>query len=669
MRLLLMPAALAAACALHAQRVNKPFDKEHFPDAPALKEALAALRTGRALFEEGGCRLPDAFRAYEKALAFNPDNADLNLRMGLCLLNGRQPHRSLPYFQAAYELDPATPRIHFLLGMGYHLNAEWDKATEEYRAHKASLHGMPDQELQYNTADQRIAECRNGKSLQGHPVNAQLSQLGPAVNSEAADYGVTITPDDAQLFFTSRRSGSTGGKMNKATGEPFEDIYRSIRTPQGWSSAEPCAVPLNSDINDACVGLFQDGATLIVFRDRKGTGDLFLSRNVGGSWTEPLPLPPSINSSANETSAWVSPDGKLLYFVSDREGGLGGQDIWMSRWVADEQTWGEPENLGPTVNSKEDEDGVFLEPDGHTMYFSSRGHLNMGGFDVFRSTMVGKRWGKPVNMGWPVNSPEDELFFVLTANGSTGYLSSVRPNGLGEDDLYRVDLLPEAERMETASMAGAALPDNTPGGATVLLKGHVKSKDQPAGTEARIELTELRDTRRVASVGCDPATGAFLLVAPGARNYAVHVRRPGHLFHSAQIFLPDGAASLERTMDATLQPLAPGASEVMWNIFFEPGQTMPTPASLGELGQLLRLLNEHPGLRLEVGGFADAGGAPTGPVQGDLARAQAVVDHLVNNGVAANRLMAKGLASSKRPVPSGPAGDAHRAGLIRITVL
>lgn len=650
LRTLLSLALLSFCPFLYAQsanRTNTPFEKDHIRDGESLKAALAAMKKGDAFFQDGGTHFTQALEEYEKAYALNPDNADLNLKMGLCHLNGRYHHRSLPYFQAAYELDNRIPRIHFLLGMGYHLNARWDEAIAEYQLHRSVINRVPDPELLYNTADRRIAECQNGKSLQAKPVNGQVTNMGPVINSEVADYGVLMSPDGSRMTFTSRRSNSTGGKINKATNEFFEDIYASTRTETGWTDPAPTAAPVNSDINDASVGLYNDGKTMIIYRDEKGTGDLFESTLEGGTWSEPKSLGEAINSPANETSAWPSADGKQLFFVSDREGGLGGQDIWISRWDATTSAWGEAENPGPTVNTFEDEDGVFLHPDGQTLYFSSKGHSCMGGFDVFKSSLVDGRWSKPVNLGWPVNSPDDDLFFVLTANGRTGHFSSVRPNGMGEDDLYRVDFLPEPEQHETAGMTGAGITGTGEGINTIILRGKVMNLKMLAGMEATIELLDLGDGHIVLSFASDPNTGEYMAVVPGGRNYAMHVQANGFLLHSENISTVTGGGTMEKSMDIGLQSIETGTHEVMRNIFFERDQATLNPSSLGELGQLLTLLRENPNVRLEIGGHTDSDGSEDHNDELSTKRAYAVVDHLVNNGIPAERLEAKGYGATQ----------------------
>lgn len=659
----LLSLALLSLCPLlqaqSAARTNKPFDKEHFDDSEGLKSALAALKKGDGFFQSGGTHFTQALEEYEKAHAFNPDNAELNLKMGLCHLNGRFHHRSLSFFQAAYSLDNNIPRIHFLLGMGHHLNAHWDEAIAEYQLHRSSLSRMPDAEPLYNTADRRIAECQNGRSLQAKPVNGQVSNMGPGVNSEVADYGVLMSPDGKHMSFTSRRSNSTGGKINRATNEYFEDIYGSTLTGTGWTAPVPLEAPVNTEINDASVGLYNDGKTMIIYRDDKGVGDLFESTREGETWSQPRALGEAINSPANETSAWPSADGKQLFFVSDREGGLGGQDIWISRWDATANTWGEAENPGPVVNTIEDEDGVFLSTDGQTLYFSSRGHTSMGGYDVFKSTLVDGRWSKPANLGWPVNSPDDDLFFVLTSNGNTGHFSSVRPNGLGEDDLYRVDFLPEAKPEETAAMMGSGKPENSNSANTVTLRGKVMDLKMLAGMEATIELLDLNDGRVVLTFTSDAKTGEYMAVVPGGRSYAMHVQANGYLLHSENISVEMETQALDLSVNIDLQPMESGTHEVMRNIFFERDQAALNPASLGELGQLLALLRDNPTVRLEISGHTDSDGSEDHNAELSTKRANAVVDHLVNNGIPAERLVAKGYGAEQPLAPNDT--DEHKA--------
>lgn len=637
---------------------DKPFDKDHFSDEQGLRTALAALKQGDAAFRQGGMSFSVAIAAYDRAYAFNPDNLDLNLKLGLCHLNGPQREQALPFFRKVLAIDPETPRIHFYLAYSYQLNAQWDEAIAEFQTQRSITTVTPDPDRMYNMADKHIAECKYGKGLMAKPTGAEVKPLGDGINSTEADYGVLVSADGKQLFFTSRRSTGTGGKVNKTTNEYFEDVYACTATATGWSLPAPLTAPLNSPLNDASVGVFDGGQKLLIYRDAKGAGDIFESVCTNGTWSEPKPFGPNVNSTANETSAWFSADRHWLYFVSDREGGLGGQDIWRSAWVEATKDWGPAENLGPVVNTMYDEDGVFVPGDGNTIYFSSRGLSSMGGYDVFKSTCTKGTWSRPENLGWPINSPDDDQFFTLSADGRTGYLSSSRSGGLGDDDIYRVDLAPRPKVDETALLASAGngLPTVDPAEQQQLtLKGFVKNLKPMPGSDTYVRLMDLHDTSFTAQVAADPATGAFTATVPKGHDYALVVRAGDRLIHTEHISAEAAGAPL----DIALQPIESGHQEVLRNVFFAKDKSELDPTSRVELEQLVTWLRDNPALRVEVSGHTDDQVGAVDNQELSTARAKAVVDLLVSRGIAAERLEAKGYAGTRPLVPNDT--EEHRA--------
>lgn len=658
------PTALLIAAVLVASSAMSQTDPE------AMRRARESIKKADGLFDQGGAYFPQALKLYEEAITVMPEDAVLNLKVGLCHLNGRFHHRALPFFQKAATLDPSLPRVHFLLGYAYQTNAEWDKAIAAFEKHKELSRGTMDPVDTYNQYDKHITECKYGRSFSAAPVRAMVTNAGPRINSEVADYGVLISADGEQMMFTSRRSNTTGGRMNKATDEYFEDVYSCDLVNGEWTEPKPMAPPVNTNGNDASVGLYNDGRTLVIYRDERGTGDLYESRRKGYTWSVPEPMGPHVNTKAHESSAWYSFDRKWLYFVSDREGGMGGQDIWRSPWSEDQQDWGEPENLGPMVNTIHDEDGIFVHPDGRTIYFSSKGHTSMGGYDVFRSELKGDQWTKATNLGWPVNGPDDDLYFVLTADGRTGYFSSVRSGGLGEDDIYRVDFLPEPAASDLVSAGGGApLPEGAGLASTVMIKGHVKDLRMLAGMEAEIDLLDLEDAKLVARFTSDPSTGEFMVVVPGGRAYAMHIRANGYLFHSVNVTAPtEGEAPMDG-LDVTLQPISTGQTEVMRNIFFERDKADLAPASLAELDQLLTMLRENPSMRIEVGGHTDSDGAAAHNEELSTARARAVADHLIANGIREERVEAKGYGASTPIAPNDTDENKRRNRRTEVRVL
>lgn len=378
---------------------------------------------------------------YQEALALAPDDPELNLKMGLCQLNGPFRHKALPYLLKAAEGGMAYPPLYYLVGYAHQLNGQWDEAVAAYEKHNRSYVAEPGSDPLYTTANRRIAECRNGARLSASPRDWKVENAGERINSMFADYGALPTLDGNTIWFTSRRPGASA-RVNKATREYFEDIHVVRRSGAEWGPVEVLSTPVNSPGNDATVCLAHDGRTMLIYRDdSKGKGNILQCSWNGQGWSAPTGLGSHINTPHHEGSAWITADGQWLYFTSDDpEESMGGQDIFRSRWDPTTNSWGMAENLGPDVNTNQDEEGVFVTTDGNTIYFSSKGHDSMGGYDIFRSTYVNGRWSKPENLGVPVNSPDDDVFFVLSADGRTGWFSSTRPGGFGEDDIYTVTL-------------------------------------------------------------------------------------------------------------------------------------------------------------------------------------------------------------------------------------
>lgn len=633
-------------------QTDTPFDKHHIADKVALKEANTALKEGDKLFEKGGFQFAHAINEYEKAFAINPNNAELNLKMGLCHMNGKHRYQALDFFLKAEKLSPRIPRIHYLIGLGHQLNANWDEAIASFKEHLAATKRFPDENPFYNESDKRIIECKSGKELQNAPVHASIELIGQQINSSAPEYGVVISPDGNEMYFTSRREGSTGGSIDPVTHEYFEDIYHSTLENGKWSAPRQLPAPVNSGTNDATIGLFNDGSTLLMYRDRNGMGDIMESVNKGGVWSAPKSIGEHINTEYHESSAWFSFDKKWLFFVSDRpDMTIGGTDIYRSRWNDSQQAWGPPENLGYPVNSQYDEDGVFVHPDGKTIYFSSAGHNSMGGFDIFSSEYENGEWSEPKNLGWPINSPDDDVFFVVTADGSTGYFSSVRPNGLGEDDLYVARLLDGAVGEETAmDSEGVVIPGSSKK-SVILLTGEVKNSDDGEPIEADIELFDLETGETIANFSSKASNGKFAFAVPSTTGYGMNINADGYLFHSEYVELPHDHSYSEHMHLVDMKGLKIGSGIVLKNVFFDYDKATLQSTSTGELNNIVELMANNPGLVLEMSGHTDSDGSEQYNKGLSEKRANTVKEWLVQKGVQADRLKAIGYGES-RPADS-----------------
>ena len=283
--------------------------------------------------------------------------------------------------------------------------------------------------------NKKIDEVKTGKELSKTPVRAFIDNAGGEINTSYNDYSAVITADESMIMFTSRRPGGIGNGIDEGINEPFEDIYYAVRKNNKFQMAQNIGKPINTDVHDAVVCLSPDGSKLITFNGGKNNGDLFISELKGDVYTKPEHLGKAVNSSEHEASASFSYDGKILYFASDRKEGSGGHDIYYSI-INEKGKFEKAINIGLPINTEYDEDGVFMMPDGKTMYFSSNGPGSIGGFDIFKTTFENGKWTKPVNFGEPVNTPDDDVYFVMTANGKYGYYASASMEGYGGQDIY-----------------------------------------------------------------------------------------------------------------------------------------------------------------------------------------------------------------------------------------
>ncbi len=416
------------------------FKKKNFTDAKGFNEAINNIKKGDDYFnQQKKWTCSQALDYYLKANIFNPNNSMLNFKIGICYLNSSDKASSLNYFLKAQSLNPnVDAKIEYAIAQGYHYNLQFDNAIEHYKKFQSSYSGADK-----NAIDKKITECENGKVLVSKPIDVKIENIS-AVNSKYSDYAPLITANEKQIIFTSRREGSTGGEIDPNELEYYEDIYQSIKVASGWTAPVKINGNVNTSSHDASVGLSFDGTLLFIYRGLIHGGDLYEYTLKNYIWSQSKPLN-KINTEFHETSACISADGKTLYLVSDRhDKTIGMRDIFVSQLQVNGE-WGEPENIGEAVNTPYDEEGVSLSKDGKTLYFSSTGHNSMGGFDMFKSTFVDGKWTTPENLGYPLNTPDDDMYCqVFDENGNLhGYFSATRKEGLGSSDIYSFQMNPK----------------------------------------------------------------------------------------------------------------------------------------------------------------------------------------------------------------------------------
>jgi hypothetical protein len=390
-----------------------------------------------------------------------PDNNNLNYKIGLCYIESQnQKSKALDYLTTAAKnvsnnYDPfshaekkAPIEVYYYLARAQHLNYKLDDATANFSIFKD---GVSKNHYLYDDIDRQKAYCANAKIAVANPVKTTITNMGDIINSKYEDYSPAILFDESTIYFTSRRLRNDSSNLyitEMYDGKHNEDIYVSNKINGVWSNPE--TINITTTGHEAIVNVSMDGKTMYLYQDDKGDGNIYqsiLSEN--GEWSYPTSLDSNINQKSQETHAHLSPDGKSLYFVSDRKDGTGGKDIYVCEQLSNGK-WGLPQNIGNVLNTSGDEDGVFIHPDGKTMYFSSTGHNSIGGYDVFSSKLdANGKWSKPVNMGYPVNTTDNDLFFVTSADGKRGYYSSHQASGFGEKDIYQVSLIDETAKSIT----------------------------------------------------------------------------------------------------------------------------------------------------------------------------------------------------------------------------
>lgn len=357
------------------------------------------------------------------------------LQLGVCL--------------AQNQTGPTTHRLEdYAKGQALQLRTKFDSAIIFYQRFRAGQSNQPSG-IKSEEVEKRISECESGKKLMSEPRKFVVTNLGAAINSPFEDYAPVLTEDEKLIVFTSRRPTGNLSDKTSADGKYYEDVFFSNRQGTRWSIAKNMDQPINTPFHDSDLALSADGKQLFLYTD-ENEGDILIADFINGKWSQPRLLPAPINTPYHESSVSISYDGKKMFVASERPGGLGGSDIYVTEKNKFGQ-WGPATNLGPSVNSAWDEDSPFIDYEGTTLYFSSAGHTSMGDYDIFRSLRNAGKWSEAENLGFPINTPGPDSYFVSTKDGKRGYYSSVREEGFGEEDIYLITLPPELSREETMS--------------------------------------------------------------------------------------------------------------------------------------------------------------------------------------------------------------------------
>lgn len=488
-------------------------------------------------------------------------------------------------------------------------------------------------QVEKNKCLKNLATARFRLNAMENPASFIPVNLGEAINSAGYEFVNYISPDAERLYFTRRLTSGSERDENFFEAKKLSDST--------WQRAIDLGPPVNSPGDEGALCISPDGQYLFYSAcnrpDGYGSCDIYVSKREGDRWGEPQNLGPVVNSSNWETQPGFAPDGRTLYFISNRPGGLGNSDIWLSR-LDNQGLWSEPENLGDVINTPESERGPFIHPDGQSLYFSSKGHPGMGEGDIFFSTLgEDGRWSAPVNIGYPLNTSADEVTFIVDNAGKFAYYSSAAADGYGLQDIYRVIVPEKAKPLPVTYMKGIV---------TDSLSGKFLS--------ASFTLTDTKSGKLIAQSTSNPSTGTFLLCIPAGREYALAVEKPGYLFYSVHFAMGQETGIREPYLkNVLLKPIREGETIVLRNIFFETDSSRLLPESETELNNLFELLTRNPGLKIEISGHTDNSGTEAYNQFLSEKRAEAVYLFLTAKGISPQRLSFKGLGASQ------PVADNH----------
>ncbi|MBI5219800.1 MAG: PD40 domain-containing protein [Bacteroidia bacterium] len=468
-------------------------------------DAKARYSEADKLFDAGN--YSRALPIYLELQPSDASNANLNYKIGYCYLNTSLKIQEAIDFLSKANSDVAAPfETPFILAKAYHLNYESGKALGLLKMFIliASDNADLKKKVQHETD-----MCNNAAELVSAPVNMYVSNLGTIINSEYPDYNPVVSADESVLVFTSRRPGGTGNKQS-ADGRFNGDIYISKKANNEWSKPESISPNINTDGNEAAVSLSADGSQLLIYKNDNGDGNIYISKFEGNSWSVPQKLGPAINSKYNENNAFLFADGNAIYFTSDRKGGYGGMDIYMSRKLPNGE-WGEAVNLGPKINTEYDEQSPYVQPDGYTFFFSSEGHKSMGGQDIFYCMLNDDAtWSEPINIGYPINTAYDDLFYSPSLDGKRAYYcSSSRKEGLGGFDIYLISTLSTVKQLS-------------------VVTGFLKLENS-TGSESEIIVTD-SDTKEITGKFVPNSNnGKFLMVLSPRKNNILFCNADGYI--------------------------------------------------------------------------------------------------------------------------------------------
>lgn len=626
--------------------------------------------------------LNDAREIMITAANFDTTNIKANFNAGYIQILTIGRDLSVKYFLRVYRQAPNYRfDLEYWIGQGYQYGLKFDNAIRFYTLYKDKLKKRPNyggrDKVDVKDVDRRIQECNNGKEFVAAPKPYAITNIGSAINSEDEDYAPVFNADETELVFTTRRRDGNTNENVADDNKPYEDVFVAYKNGDKWGSAKNIGPPINTKFHESTSALSPDGNTLYIRKD-DNEGDIFVSEKGGdGKWSEPKPLPGVVNSTYREASVSVTQDGKILYFASGRPGGFGGSDIYMCTKDSKGE-WTRVKNLGATINTEFEEDGPFIAADNKTLYFSSTGHKGMGGFDIFKTTLKDAKnneWTEPENIGYPINTPDNDVFFTSSKDGKRWFYSSVREDGLGYEDIYVITPVdekfakkdpepvkeqprkeepkkeePVVVKEEPKEQPKKEEPKKETFKPPVPLKYVVKVIDAETGSpiDAKVRMQAVKDKTVVGAVDKGEGVIEFTINSKAPKDYRISAEKDGYIFQNFTEKI-EGMKAEEKTIERTIsmKKIVVGAVSILRNIYFDFNKASFKVESYNELNKLEAMMKQNNNLHLEIGGHTDAVGTKEFNRWLSQRRADAVKSFLTSKGIDTRRVKTQGYGKDK----------------------
>lgn len=593
-------------------------------------KAIKAFQTADAYYRSG--QPLKAETHFRNAIEFDPGFAEAYFALSTILVDTKREKEGVDYLKLGLKQNDS------FYPYGYKMAADLDKKNGYYKDAVEYYTLFLEKNKGGDTSDFKLVrklkdECLLLDYMVKNPVAFAPKNLGPTINTKYMDYHPALSIDDKTLIFCRTEPPVLPPSCPGRNGM-LEDFYIAKRnsTTEEWGPSVNAGEPLNSSCNEGTPFITPDGRFLFFAacnrEDGLGSCDIYFSKKEGDKWTKPKNIGAPVNSKAWESQPSFSSDGRTLYFVSNRGGK---RDIYTSE-LQNDGSWSNPIKLGPNINTPEEDHFPFIHPDNQTLYFVSNGHYGFGGDDIFYSRrQADGSWGKAQNIGYPINSPGNEQAIIVNAMGSYAYITSDRPGGYGDMDIYSFDLYQQAR------------PN-----AVTYLKGIVKDKETGQNLEAIFELINLSTSKTAITSASDKVNGSFLVALPTNQDYALNVSKSGYLFYSENFTL-SGSHNISEPFEKIIElsPIYANKTVVLKNIFFETNEYTLLEPSKAELNKLVEFLTQNSSLKIEIGGHTDNVGSDDLNKKLSENRAKSVYEYLISAGIDKARLSYKGYGSTK----------------------